>query len=76
MFAIYGHVCWICGHDGAREADHLTPISVDSTQPIDPHRMRPAHGTHSPCPTCGRLCNQERGNDTSGRAPLLTSEDW
>ncbi|MEU6085606.1 hypothetical protein ABZ865_02165 [Streptomyces sp. NPDC047085] len=42
MFAIYGTICHLCGHDGAGEADHLVPISVDSDQPLDPHRMRPA----------------------------------
>ncbi len=61
MFAIYGHTCHLCGHGGAGEADHLTPISADADQPIDPHAMRPAHGANSPCPTCGRKCNTERG---------------
>ncbi len=61
MFAIYGRVCVHCGHDGAGEADHLIPISVDSGQPIDPHGMRPSHGSNYPCPTCRRRCNQERG---------------
>lgn len=62
MFAIYGHTCHLCGHGGAGEADHLTPVSVDADQPIDPHAMRPAHGANAPCPTCGRKCNTERGN--------------
>lgn len=68
MHAIYGYVCIHCGHGGAREADHLTPISVDPDQPIDPHGMRPSHGSNSPCRVCpgktpgtGRSCNQERG---------------
>ncbi len=66
MFAIYGDLCHICGHDGAHTADHLTPVSTEPDQPVDPHDMRPAHGTRgaappNPCPTCGRLCNQERG---------------
>ncbi len=61
MFALYGHTCHLCGHGGAGEADHLVPISLDVDQPIDPHAMRPAHGANSPCPTCGRKCNTERG---------------
>jgi hypothetical protein len=60
MFEMYGTLCWICGHGGATDADHLVPISVDSEQPVDPHGMRPAHGVNG-CPTCGRKCNQERG---------------
>jgi 5-methylcytosine-specific restriction endonuclease McrA len=61
MHAIYGHTCHLCGHEGAHDADHLVPISVDPEQPIDPHTMRPAHGVRG-CPVCGRKCNQERGN--------------
>jgi len=65
MFAIYGDTCHLCGHPGARTADHLVPVALDADQPIDPHDMRPAHGsggTHpNPCPTCRRHCNQERG---------------
>lgn len=61
MFALYGHTCHLCGHAGARTADHLVPVALDADQPIDPRRMRPAHGSGNPCPTCGRHCNQERG---------------
>ena len=67
MFAIYGTVCHICGHGGAREADHLVPLAVDPDQPVDPHAMRPAHGSNHPCRQCTgangkpRKCNQERG---------------
>lgn len=69
MFAIFGDTCHLCGHGGARQADHLIAVSVDPGQPIDPYDMRPAHGggdprrgLDNPCPTCGRRCNQERGN--------------
>ncbi|MCX4752904.1 hypothetical protein [Kitasatospora purpeofusca] len=75
MFAIYGDHCHLCGHPGAGDADHLRPVSVDSDQPVDPHLMRPAHGALSPCPTCGRHCNQERGAGPVTR-PLTTSEPW
>jgi hypothetical protein len=67
MHAMYGTLCVHCGHDGAGEADHITPISVDPEQPIDPELMRPSHGSNYPCPVCpgkagkGRACNQERG---------------
>lgn len=70
MHAKYGYTCWICGHDGAGEADHLNPLSLAPDQRVDPEAMRPAHGSYYPCthPTCvarkgkPRCCNQERGN--------------
>lgn len=64
MFAMYGRVCHLCGHDGAGEADHLVPLATNSTQPLDPRTMRPAHGIKSRCPHCpGQpACNQVRGN--------------
>lgn len=76
MFAIYGDLCHLCGHPGARSADHLTPISVWPGQPVDPHLMRPAHGIEG-CPTCARKCNTERGAGPLAQAqPLVTTEEW
>lgn len=51
-------VCWLCGHDGADQADHVVPVSRGGAV-NDPANLRPAHGTNA-CPTCGRRCNQER----------------
>lgn len=77
MFQIYGHVCHLCGHEGAGEADHLIPISIDADQPVDPNAMRPAHGSNSPCDTCGRKCNQSRGNKPWIKPKQQsTSRDW
>lgn len=73
MFATFGRVCHLCLHDGATDADHLVPISVDSEQPIDYMLMRPAHGVNG-CATCGRKCNQERGNAPIGATN--TSRHW
>ncbi|MGI5493872.1 hypothetical protein [Microtetraspora malaysiensis] len=81
MFQMFGDACHICGHAGAGEADHLTPISIDSDQPVDPYAMRPAHGANAPCPVCTgadgtpRKCNQERGNRPLP-VPLRTSQIW
>lgn len=61
MFRIRGHICHLCGHDGAYEADLIVPRAVAPHQPIHPDAYRPAHGTSCPCPTCGRKCNQSRG---------------
>lgn len=60
MFAMYGRVCHICGHDGATDADLLVPRSIAPHQPLTPYAFRPSHGVRG-CPTCGRKCNQERG---------------
>jgi len=62
MLAAQGDVCWLCGHPGGFEADHIVPISLAPDQPIDPDLLRPSHGSNYPCPTCGRRCNQERSN--------------
>lgn len=75
MFAIYGRTCHLCGHGGALEADHLTPLALDPDQPPDPHAMRPAHGVNGRCTTCGRACNQERSAGPITKL-LKTSEDW
>ncbi len=75
MFALYGTVCHLCGHEGAGESDHLDPVSRNPDQPIDPYLMRPAHGANAPGPTCGRKCNTERGNKPLS-GPLRTSESW
>lgn len=66
MHAVYGYTCIHCGHGGAGEADHLTPLAQWPDQPLDPYALRPSHGSNYPCPVCpgkgsrGRCCNQER----------------
>lgn len=74
MFQMFGTVCHLCGHEGADSADHLEPVSLNPQQPVDPNLMRPAHGVEG-CPTCGRKCNQERGN-RGGIPQLKTSQQW
>lgn len=51
--------CWLCGHAGADQADDVVPKSRGGTSALT--NLRPAHGT-KPCETCGRRCNQSRGN--------------
>jgi hypothetical protein len=68
-------VCIICGHHGARTADHRIPAKLwpkgadgkplPGLDSID--NLGPAHGTmggrqpDNPCGVCGELCNQKRG---------------
>lgn len=53
--------CWLCGHDGADTGDHVVPKSIAPELMREPSNIRPAHGVKG-CPTCGRKCNQSRGN--------------
>lgn len=60
-------ICWLCGHAGARTVDHVTRIRdwpPDLPGVNDLANLRPAHGAgpriSNPCPTCRRMCNQER----------------
>lgn len=78
MHDMYGYTCHLCGHHGAGESDHLIPLAVWPDQPVDPTLWRPAHGTHYPCPVCGRRCNQQRGTKALGQVapPLNTSRSW
>lgn len=74
--AVLAHsdTCWLCGHDGADQADHVVPRSVDRTRDhADTTNLLPAHGVNG-CPTCGEKCNQVRGNGTTARP--IRSRDW
>jgi hypothetical protein len=71
-------VCWLCGHEGAGDIDHDPPRSellARGLNPEDPQYLRPAHGAYSRCPTCGRCCNQVRGN-RDHIPPRTTSRAW
>jgi hypothetical protein len=65
--------CWICGHDGADQIDHVIPVSVVPELAMVVANWRPAHGVNG-CPECPptvsadkrrhgqpRRCNQARG---------------
>jgi hypothetical protein len=69
MLRRLGDVCHVCGHAGAADLDHLTPLSVDPSRLMDPSNVMPAHGVDG-CHVCPpvsrngrrRTCNQERGD--------------
>jgi hypothetical protein len=76
-------LCIICGHPGARTAEHVVPHSLGGTDDVD--NLAPSHGTMgphpaNPCPTCGRLCNQSQGNGLQhpDKPVIVTyrSRDW
>jgi len=68
--------CWLCGHDGAYELDHDPPRKMLLALRLDPDDARyhkPAHGTSCPCPTCGKRCNQVKG-DRPAPTPRMVHE--
>lgn len=67
-------VCHLCGHDGADQADHIGPRSLNpELRDDDLSNLAPAHGVNG-CPTCGEKCNQVKGNGTITRP--RRSRDW
>lgn len=56
--------CWICGHYGAKSADHIWPRTEGG--PNLPENLNASHARGSPCPDCsiaaGRkvCCNERR----------------
>lgn len=77
-------LCWICGHHGARTCDHIIPPKLWPPGVPGVHglgNLAPAHGTmgagkakvHNPCPTCGRMCNQSKGDRVASRPQ---SRNW
>jgi hypothetical protein len=81
-------LCALCGHYGARTADHKITAKDWPKNPLtgrplpgfdDLTNLQPAHGTmggrqpDNPCPVCGLLCNQRRGA-RSGARPA--TRDW
>lgn len=80
----YGGVCHICGHGGARQVDHLEPVTEKPELMWVLSNCRPAHGVNrgksNPCPQCsaaaGRKihCNQLRGMGSVERARRIIAE--
>lgn len=67
-------VCWICGHPGSQDVDHVIPLSRHG-QPRERANLRPAHGVKG-CPYCGHKCNQERGNRLGTPRRHTQSRAW
>lgn len=77
-------VCSICGHGGARTVDHDPPLKVLEALGLDPRDrqfLRIAHGSGdprhpNPCPTCGKYCNQAKGDRLYYTPPAPSSRRW
>lgn len=75
VFATYGDVCWLCEHGGARQVDHLEPVTEHPELLWDIRNCRPAHGAPgNKCPVCRQNCNQLRGWGTPERARRIIAE--
>lgn len=75
-FAIYGRMCWLCGHGGAQDVDHLIPPSQGGSM-FDIDNLRPMHNVTHGCPYCGRKCNRDKGETPASQITrLVTSQDW
>lgn len=68
-------VCIVCGHTASDAVDHITPVSRGGARK-DPDNLAPIHGVLG-CPTCGRKCNNEKGDKPLAQVlTLVTSRDW
>lgn len=72
-----GGICWICGHEDARYADHKIPIKrgIAMGDPNDPANLAPAHGANNRCARCGQCCNERKG-DRPYAPRIQGSRDW
>ena len=75
VFATYGDTCWLCGHGGARQVDHIESVTEHPELVFSLKNCRPAHGAPgNRCRTCGQNCNQLRGAMSAERARRLITE--
>lgn len=75
-FAMHGRTCWLCGHPGSQDVDHLNPPKNGGAM-FDPANLRPIHNVTHGCPSCGRKCNRDKGDKPLSEVErLVTSQDW
>jgi 5-methylcytosine-specific restriction endonuclease McrA len=75
VFRTYGSTCWLCGHGGARQVDHVESVTEHPERAWELSNCRPAHGSpKNRCPTCLQYCNQLRGAMSPERARRLIAE--
>lgn len=73
-----GGICYLCGHPGAGDVDHRISLAqwrAMGGHPEDPANLGAAHGALSRCSTCGRCCNQAKGNREHTVRPVA-SRAW
>jgi hypothetical protein len=71
----YGGLCHLCEHGGAKQSDHLIPVTERPDLEFDLSNCRPAHGAPgNACPVCEINCNQVRGGLSVERARRIIAE--
>lgn len=71
----YGDICWICGHGGARQVDHVESMTEHPELIYVVANGRPAHGgPGNTCPVCKLNCNQIKGGYSIERARRIVAE--
>jgi hypothetical protein len=71
----YGGLCHLCDHGGAKQSDHLIPVTERPDLEFDLSNCRPAHGAPgNSCPVCRVNCNQVRGGLSIDRARRIIAE--
>lgn len=76
--------CWICGHPGATQADHVIPVTERPELARELSNLRAAHGWPHPCPVCSAAamarggkpvcCNELKQSGTVERARRKIAE--
>lgn len=81
VFATHGDVCWVCGHGGARQVDHVESVTEHPELIFALSNCRPAHGAPgNACPVCSKAagiainCNGIKGGYSLERARRIIAE--
>jgi len=75
VIAAHSGICHICGHPGARQADHLESVTDRPDLAWKLSNCKPAHGAPgNRCRVCKANCNQLRGGYSVERARRIISE--
>lgn len=81
VFATYGDICWICGHGGAHQVDHVESVTEHPELKYVLSNCRPAHGAPgNSCSVCSKAarrpvnCNQVKGGYSIERARRRIAE--
>lgn len=64
VFALMGDRCWLCGHPGATEIDHIVAVSRGGTNDLS--NLAPAH----------KACNIAKGAGPGRRTRPKNPQNW